>query len=144
MAGPAFKTVVTGQEALEAGLKAKLKETVKAIAAATYMEGEETITEGKKQTPVDEGPLRASGHVQLPKVSARTIEVELGFGGPAGAGNQGGDSNDEDVGYAVYVHEDMTANHTVGKAKFLEDPVKERQAGMPARIVRRANRRIGK
>ena len=40
---------------------------------------------------------------------------------------KGGDW-DEDNEYAVYVHEDMEANHPIGAAKFLELAVKE---GMP-------------
>lgn len=37
--------------------------------------------------------------------------------------------------YAVYVHENMRARHTTGKAKFLEDPARQLSAEV-AQIVR--------
>ena len=141
MSGPQFKTEVTGHDLLKAGLKERFTEIMKATGGGLFMEGEETIGEGKRETPVDQGPLINSGHVQLPKYTPTTVTVVLGFGGPAGSGNQGS-SNDDDVGYAVYVHENMTAYHRVGKAKFLEDPVKRRQPTMTARLVRRINQRV--
>lgn len=83
--------------------------------------GEEIMTDVKasrsgKGVPVDKGPLRASGHVVGPD---RKGEVVLGFGGPAGAGNLDGDTNSEDVGYAVVQHEDLTLRHEVGEARYL-------------------------
>ncbi len=47
--------------------------------------------------------------------------------------NVGGSGFDADVAvmffqdYAVYVHENMEAHHTVGEAKFLEKPAKEKR-----------------
>jgi len=64
----------------------------------------------KALCPVDTGALRASGHVQAPVVDGSRISVTLGFGGPAAP-------------YAVYVHENLTAHHPVGQAKFLERAV---------------------
>ena len=78
------------------------------------------MTKAKKITPVDEGVLRSSGHVQLPVQRGSSVEVELGFGGPAGSG----EGQLKDVGYAVYVHEDLTAYHPVGgvwKSRGFED-----------------------
>jgi hypothetical protein len=71
---------------------------------------EEIMTRAKELCPVDTGALRASGHVQAPVDDAGGVSVELGFGGPAAP-------------YAVYVHENLDAHHTVGQAKFLEDPL---------------------
>ncbi len=66
--------------------------------------------ESKQECPVDLGNLKNSGYT----------EVFNGPNGPAGA-----------VGYtAVYAlrqHEEVTWNHTVGKAKFLEDPLKRNE-----------------
>lgn len=137
-----MKTTVEGLDELEQDLEAKFRSTFFDAASAIYIEGEETISKAKPQTPVDEGPLRNSGHVQPPEMFVDEIDVELGFGGPAGAGNQGGETNDEDVGYAVYVHEDLTAQHNPPtKAKYLEDPVEERRSGMTNRVVRRMRQR---
>src|SRR6266550_1314015 len=95
-----------------------------AFAAELYASAEEVMTRAKELTPVDTGNLRASGHVQQPKVEAGIVTLELGFGGPAGAGNVG-DSNSQEVGYALYVHEDLNVNHPVGQAKYLETPLME-------------------
>lgn len=48
------------------------------------------------------------------------------------------------VSNSVYVHEDLTAQHTVGKAKYLEDPVRERESMMPDRVVRRIKQKVKK
>lgn len=122
-------------------LKAYPVKTERALRGALFQEAEELITAAKRLTPVDEGVLRASGHVLKPTWQATTITVKFGFGGPAGAGNVGG-SNPEKVGYAVYVHEDLTARHTVGQAKYLEVPMNQRKASMSARISRRLKRRL--
>ena len=136
-------TRVTGFRELEAGLRKRFSDILKFTGAGLFMEAEETMGESKRETPVDHGPLVNSGHVQLPEFSQTEVSVQLGFGGPAGSGNQGGSSNDEDVGYATHVHENVTAFHNPPtKAKYLEDPVKKRQAGMPARLVRRVNKRL--
>ena len=110
---------------VELGLKAGLVEAA-----------ETTMTKAKRRTPVDTGALRSSGHVQPPKREGTELHVLFGFGGPAGAGNLG-ETNDEPVGYAVYVHEDLTARHKVGQAKYLESAVNDMRAKYPD-IIRRA------
>ncbi len=83
--------------------------------------------------PVDEGELRASGHV----VSDETkLEVTLGFGGPAGIGNQGGETNNERVGYAIVQHEELDYSHRVGGAKYLERPLMAAIPRLPEDIGR--------
>ncbi len=42
--------------------------------------------------------------------------------------------------YALYVHEDLTANHPVGQAKFLEEPART-QADEIGRVIRTAMKR---
>jgi hypothetical protein len=112
-----------------------------AASAALYQEGEELMAESKPLVPVDEGTLRASGFVDLPVDENGELVVNVGFGGPAGSGNQGG-SNTKDVGYAVYVHENLLARHTVGQAKYLEQPLNKRKPGYSARIAQRINKKI--
>jgi Bacteriophage HK97-gp10, putative tail-component len=97
---------------------------IPALSAALFQEGEALIAEAKLITPVDTGALRASGHVLAPEVRGKTVTVQCGFGGPA-------------AGYAVYVHEDLTKNHPVGQAKFLEEPAKRRASGMNERVAQR-------
>lgn len=104
-------------------------------AGSLYRLAEEMMTESKKRVPVDLGTLRDSGYVSLPDPGAATILTTLGFGGPAGSGNQGGVTNIEDVGYAIIVHEDEEAIHGVGEAKFLESVVREYAPHILSRVA---------
>lgn len=99
-----------------------------------YQEAEKIMTAAKRQTPVDTGALRASGHVKLPEATPDGLRVEMGFGGPAGVGNQGS-TNAVAVGYAIYVHERLDVHHRVGKARFLSDPTEAAIPGMRDRIA---------
>ena len=136
MAGPGISVQVTGLDKLLARLRREPRDIAQATAAALYVEAEQTIAEAKELTPVDTGALRSSGHVQVPEITDRGVTVALGFGGVAGGGNDG-------VGYAVYVHENLTAHHPVGQAKFLEVPVNKRRTGFADRLVARVSRRLG-
>ena len=95
--------------------------------------------------PVDTGNLRASGHV-MPNtpdeaISGDTVSYELGFGGPAGSGNQN-ESNWADAGYAVYVHESGPRAGGVGRRKFLTLAVQENERRVVEIIGKHANREI--
>ncbi len=113
-----------------------------ALESALFIEGEQTIAEAKMITPVDEGVLRASGFVQLPERDGDKVFVDIGFGGPAGTGNHGGETNDDDVGYAIIQHEDLTFFHTVGQAKYLEVPLNKRKVGYSARMAKRIKAKL--
>lgn len=113
---------------------------IQAAGKGLRLEGETVTTEAKRQTPVLTGALRSSGHVVGPSVGGRdskgrfaanTLLVTISFGGPAGSDGPGGVF----VGYAIYVHEDLTAHHAVGNAKFLEIPLKAAKPGMVERIA---------
>jgi len=80
--------------------------------------------------PVDKGTLRKTGHVRLPQETANTLEVTMGYGGPAAR-------------YAALVHENPRAGKTgglspsgrryktwakVGQWKYLEQPFNEETA----------------
>ena len=97
----------------------------KAVGRGLYGWSEQVMTRAKGLCPVDTGTLRSSGHVSNPESKNGAMEVTLGFGGPAGSGNHGGESNGEACGYAEYVHENLAARHTTGQAKFLESPLME-------------------
>ena len=114
----------------------------KAVGPALYMEAEEVISAAKPVTPVLHGHLRASGHVELPVEEGNSISVTLGFGGVAGSGNQGGETNAEAVGYAIPVHEDLTKHHPVGGAKYLENPLNEKKSSMSERLAGRIEERL--
>ena len=97
------------------------------VARALYREAQIEMTESKRRVPVEYGILRASGHVQEPVWSGKSISVTLAYGGEAEA-------------YAVIVHEDLEALHPRGgQAKYLESVLKESQPHMKARVARRIN-----
>ncbi len=78
------------------------------------------MTDSKRDyCPVRDGHLRSSGHVVADEAQ---LEVTMGYGGPAGTGNQG-ESNTVNVGYAVPQHENEEYKHTVGGPKYLERPL---------------------
>jgi hypothetical protein len=69
----------------------------------------DVLAEAKRQVPRKDGILRRSG-VQRVQWSGERIEAQLSFNTP----------------YAAIQHEDRTFRHPRGgKAKYLEDPIKE-------------------
>ena len=123
-----------------ATLQAKLNQMAAALPGevgnALRAEAEIEMTEAKKRTPLKTGVLRASGHVIGPVQEGNMQTVTLGFGGPAGIGNQG-ETNKTEVGYALYVHE-MTENlHPLGQAKYLESTLLESIPYLAERIAKR-------
>jgi len=98
------------------------KEGPRMAGAAFYREAERIMGDAKGRTPVDTGALRASGHVRQPKIQKGQASVELGFGNSS-------------VGYAIYVHENLGAAHTVGEAKFFENAVNAARGGMVVRLI---------
>jgi hypothetical protein len=92
---------------------------------ALYEEAQVIMIDAKRMTPVEYGTLKGSGRVATPVVNAREISVQLSFGGPA-------------AGYAIYVHENLQANHPRGgQAKFLETAVLNAASFLPQRLVSR-------
>ena len=85
------------------------------------------IGEAKLEVPVDLGPLRDSGIVLPPNARG---EVECGFGGPSEP-------------YALVQHENLSFSHTVGKAKYLEDPFNRMLRGFDKRVAAGLKRRLG-
>jgi len=118
-------------------LKQLGKRAPEILGSALFQIGEEIIGKSKEDfVPVDLGHLRSSGFVEEPKTSSRNgVTVELGFGGPAGKGNVGGAKNKISVGYALIVHEDLSARHKVGGSKYLEKPFNRAQRNMDRRIA---------
>lgn len=101
------------------------------VAPPLYREAEAIMTAAKQRTPVDTGALRASGHVASPNITATGASVTLGFGGPA-------------ITYAIFVHENLTARHLVGQAKYLESAINEARAGIEARLAASLGREIAR
>jgi len=95
---------------------------------ATIAAAEEIMDESKRQVPKLTKTLLSSAFYEVTRrtdTAATTwaYEALLGYGG-------NGDPINPITGkpasyYMVAVHEDLDAFHPVGKAKFLEDPVRE-------------------
>jgi hypothetical protein len=95
-----------------------------AMGRTMYANATAILNESKELVPVDTAALKDSGRVELPNVSPDGISVEITYGGAAAP-------------YALFVHEDMTMDHSPskptavtgrprrGQAKFLEIPVTE-------------------
>jgi hypothetical protein len=101
------------ENTLTAGLLSLAQNSPNAIGRALYeFAHDRVLTKAKELTPVDYGTLRDSGIVDDPTITATKISVEIGFGGGA-------------AHYAIYVHEDLEAQHEVGQAKFLSTAMDE-------------------
>ena len=102
---------------------------------ALYREAQRIMARSRDEfVPVDLGVLKSTGRVAEPEDVAGAVVVVMGYGGPAGPGLRTRDGK-EWVGYAVVVHEDLTARHEVGQAKYLERPALEAMGGMGARLA---------
>jgi hypothetical protein len=88
-------------------------------------EADAALTKAKARTPVGKGDaagkLRDSGHIE-----EHTDGYEIVFDAVDAAGTP----------YAVKVHEDLSAQHDDGQAKYLSSAVDEQQSGMDDRIGR--------
>jgi hypothetical protein len=117
----ATQTILLGSDQLKAALLALGVRAPQVLAAALYQEAETIMTKAKELTPVKSGFLRGTGHPEPPVMQGDAVTVTLGFG----------------TDYAVYVHENLTARHPVGQAKFLEQPVLEWADVAEARLAAR-------
>lgn len=91
---------------------------------ALRQEAEVELTEIKKRTPVKDGHLRASEHVQPVVQEGNKMHVDIVAGGAA-----------ED--YAIVQHENLDFIHKVGQAKFMESVLMESLPYMGKRIADR-------
>jgi hypothetical protein len=92
-----------------------------AAAAALYQEGLAVDAESVKRTPVDTGRLRATHYVSPPTQRGAHVVVEIGNG----------------TEYAIHVHERTELHHKTGEAKFLQNAMNARKAGMLERLAKR-------
>lgn len=83
-----------------------------------FLAGLALQAESQRRCPVDTGALRASAGTRKHKVTRKSnwfgqsnivVEVQVYY----------------TQSYAIYVHENVGANFTVGQAKFLEEPARE-------------------
>jgi len=114
-----------------------ITDTKAAAGLAAIHEADYEFGLSQKLVPVATSELQKSGRVEANQEKGSLVTVDIAYGGPAGSGN-----NDVDVDYAIIVHEDLTAHHPRGQAKYVEEPVRaEMESGraaarMGAEIVR--------
>lgn len=96
------------------------------LGAALFQEGEEIMGKSKKDTPVDTGRLRSTGHVKPPEQSGKKVSVELAFG----------------TDYAVFVHEIEGTNHPTGRSKFLEANVLAAEREFARRVADKVEKHL--
>ena len=94
------------------------------LGLAMRQETEVEATESKRRTPVDRGNLRSSVRANGPFREGRRVWCTVTAGGPSAP-------------YALYVHEDLTAFHPVGQAKFIESVLLESRPHMAGRVAAR-------
>lgn len=119
---------IKGYDKMQRTLSNLIKSLPNEVAAALYTEAQIERTESMKRTPVDVGNLRASHIVMPPVIKGDNTTVTIAVGGPAAP-------------YAVYVHENLEAEHKVGQAKFLESTLKESAPYIAQRVARRIDLR---
>jgi len=105
-----FKVTISGFEDIQKNIQDLDQIIDEVLKDELYKMGQHLRSESVKECPVDTGRLRASATVT--PVQKKSFEdkyfVDVGYG----------------TDYAIYVHERTELHHTVGKAKFLEDPLK--------------------
>lgn len=111
---------------------------LRALAKGLYLEATMAFNESQTLVPVDTGILRSSGHVNSPKMDTESVEITIGYGGPA-------------TPYALFVHERIYApsgkkvyHKPPTRAKYLETPVKRRAKGMGGRLTQLVKLELGK
>lgn len=118
--GGVFSVEVIDLERALAGVGKLGEAVVMATANAIQREADYELSLTQAQVPVDTGELKRSGRVEGPDVEMGIATLNIAYGGPAGSGP----TQTLDVDYAFWVHENLEAHHKVGKAKFVEDPVR--------------------
>lgn len=87
-----------------------------AAAAGIKKMARSVLSHAKGLVPVDQGPLRRSGHVVAPTTNSRnrSIEVQVVFDAKNPVNG---------YGYAEIQHENLNYHHDFGEAKYLEKAI---------------------
>lgn len=104
--------------AFEKRLEGAVKKTGAMASRATKESAEEIMEESRKQVPKDTFTLANDTFVKTSN-TLTTATTEFGYTGNAINPKENKYTRD----YMIEVHEDLSARHPVGKAKFLEDPI---------------------
>lgn len=113
-------------DALRAALRRLMAGAPAALGEGLRAAGEVEAADARRRVPVDSGALRETIRVSAPVVSGAGARVVVGAGG--------------ELPYAVTVHEDLSAPHADGEAKFLERAI-QATAGNAANALAAGTRR---
>jgi hypothetical protein len=105
--------------------EATIKNVFNGTKKATEQACKEIYDESLAQVPKDTFTLAASAYYEVrrrPDIKSYRYEGIIGYGGNGDPINP--KRHVHASTYMLPVHEDLTAEHPVGKAKFLEDPVR--------------------
>ena len=119
-------------EGFHKSCEAVIRNVGRGTRAATEQACKDILRDSLSQVPQDTGALASTGFYEVRRrgdVKGYVYEGIVGYAGQAGAG-VGHDVINQKSGkpvstYADIVHEDLNAWHLLGKAKFLEDPVRD-------------------
>ncbi len=126
--GRTINAMITNYRAWSQLMQEDLRDALDAV-------GREIIDSTTPLVPVEYGSLRDSGKYEVQETN-RGPRLEVGYGGKTQTPSPNTKGTDE-VDYAVYVHEDLSLNHNVGQAKFLEEGVQQTDIeGIIAKHVR--------
>lgn len=106
--------------------EAAIRNVYKGTKKGTEQACKEILANSLLQVPADTSTLKSSAYYEVAKrtdIASSSFEAVLGYGG-------NGDPINPKTGqhaskYMLVVHEDLSAFHPIGKAKFLEDPVRD-------------------
>ena len=108
-------------DGFKARLNAAIDKVDRGTKKATIEACQEILADSLEEVPRDTNNLANSAYYEV-QGAYKNFTGEVGYGG-----------NDDPISpktgqkaseYALIVHEDLNADHPVGKAKFLEDPVR--------------------
>lgn len=113
----------TGAKAMVARLEAIARKIPNEAGKRLFQQG--LVIEGQaiRLTPVEFGALNSSSETARPVISGGNVSVTISFGGPSAP-------------YAAAVHENLSARHRVGQAKYLEQPVLEAMPTLAGKLGR--------
>lgn len=114
-------TKITGGEAILKNLNREIRKIVGRTRAGMLEAALLVKGESQKLVPVDTGNLRGGATAEVFTIG-KNIVAGVGF----------------TAAYAVHVHENLEAKHTVGQSKFLENAVINNKSRILSTIRRRA------
>lgn len=131
------------QRKFASSMEIVLRNVYRGTKSATEQACKEILEESLKQVPRDTETLASTAFYEVNRRMATknyTYEGVIGYAGMAGSGANHDRLNPKSramvSSYAFRVHEDLSAQHpNGGKAKFLEDPVKEYAADRFKRVA---------